>query len=339
MSITIKDVAQKAGVSTSTVSKVLNHWKSISPETSKHVMDTIKELNYTPNTRAVNFAKGATNTIIFLADLSKEVAYSNPHMFDILCGLENHLSDNGYKTVVSNIPTNNTPSDYLEEIISSGVADGVVIHGSAFNSSMEKILAKTDFPHIIIGYPGNKSRLCWVDADNSLAGQIAAKHLIECGYSKISFIGGKKTDLISLKRLNGFESWMYDYGYHIPDSYIKYTDSSINNILIAVNELISLENPPEVIICESNMIAIGVIKALEEKGIRIPEDIAFLTFDIYPYTRIMKPAPTVINIDVYDLGIQAAISILRKISCPSLQVQTYTTLPVIMQGDSTIKIK
>lgn len=335
MSVTIRDVALKAGVSTSTVSKVLNHWTTISPETSSHVLDVIKELDYTPNTRAVSFAKGATNTIIFLTDLSREESYANPHMFDIMCGSENSLFSQGYRMIVDSIPAEMRPDEYLRSVISSGIADGMIIHGSAFHASMEKVLMETSFPHILIGFPGNKSRLSWVDADNSLAGQIAAKHLLDCGYTKIAFIGGKKSDTISVKRLNGFEGWMYDFGYKIPDTYVKYTSSSLADASAAANELLSLDTPPEAIICESNMIAIGLIKALEKDKINVPKDLAFLTFDIYPYTKIMEPEPTVVNIDVYDLGIQAAISLVRKITNPSLLVQTYTTLPVIRQGRST----
>lgn len=335
MSVTIRDVAMKAGVSTSTVSKVLNNWTTISPETSERVKKVIRELDYTPNTRAVSFAKGATNTIIFLTDLSREESYSNPHMFDILCGSENSLSSQGYRTLVAHVPNNVKPDEYLRSIISSGISDGIIIHGSAFHPSMEKVLIETTFPHVVIGFPGARSRLCWVDADNSLAGQIAAKHLLDCGYTKIAFIGGKKSDTISLKRLNGFEGWMYDFGYDVPKSYIKYTDSSLSAASSATTDLLSLNDPPEAVICESNMIAIGLIKRLELMKCSVPGKLAFLTFDIYPYTKIMEPAPTVVNIDVYDLGIQAALSIVRKIKNPSLLVQTYTTLPVIRQGMST----
>ena len=84
MAVTIRDVAKEAGVSTSTVSKVLNNWSSISPATCDRVREAIRKLHYTPNARAVSFAKGASRNILFLSSLKKEEAYRNPHMFDIV---------------------------------------------------------------------------------------------------------------------------------------------------------------------------------------------------------------------------------------------------------------
>ena len=92
MSVTINDVANEAGVSKSTVSKVLNHWTTISPATVKKVHAAIEKLHYTPNSRAVSFAKGATSNIVYLTNLEKDTAYRNPHMFDIMCGVHHTLS-------------------------------------------------------------------------------------------------------------------------------------------------------------------------------------------------------------------------------------------------------
>ena len=87
MAITISDVASEAGVSKSTVSKVLNNWSTISPETTARVQEAIKKLHYIPNARAVSFAKQTTQNIVYLTDLAQNSAYENPHMFDIMCGL------------------------------------------------------------------------------------------------------------------------------------------------------------------------------------------------------------------------------------------------------------
>ena len=180
--------------------------------------------------------------------------------------------------------------------------------------------------------------MCWIDTNNGLAGQFAAQHMLECGYEKVAFIGERKTDHISTQRLNGFLGGMYDYGYRIPDEYIRYTDSTREDACRQTHQLFSLPVPPRAIICENNMLALGVVKALRERQLHIPDEAAFLTFDSYPYSSIIDPVPTVIDIDVYDLGVQAAEMLLRKLKNPSLLVQTYTTLPVLRQGQSTAPI-
>lgn len=337
MSVTIRDVAREAGVSTSTVSKVLNNWASISAETCARVHAAIEKLHYTPNARAVSFARGATKNILFLSSLMKEEAYHNPHMFDILCGVQKELSVHGYTLMLTDIPEDESPEEFLTGQISSRIADGILIHGSCVIPNMSRILLETQFPHIYIGHPNRRSNLCWIDTNHGLAGQFAAQHMLECHYDKIAFIAERRTDDISTRRLNGFLGSMYDYGYRIPEEYICYTDSSKEDAYRQALALLSLPEPPRAIICENNLLALSLCKALLEKHLRVPDDVAFLTFDSYPYSALIEPSPTIVDIDVYDLGVQAAVMLLRKLENPSLLVQSYTTLPVLRQGDTTRK--
>lgn len=335
MSVTIRDVAKEAGVSTSTVSKVLNNWSTISPETCTRVHKAIEKLHYTPNARAVSFARGATKNILFLSSLKKEEAYHNPHMFDILCGVQKELSSHGYTLMLTDIPQNISPEAFLTNQISRRIADGILIHGSCNIPDMSKILLETQFPHIYIGHPRRRSHLCWIDTNNGLAGQFAARHMIECHYEKTAFIAERRTDHISMRRLNGFLGGMYDYGYRIPEEYICYTDCTREDAYRQSIKLLSLPEPPRAIVCENNLLALSLCKALQEKQLRVPDDVAFLTFDSYPYSALIEPTPTIIDIDVYDMGVQAAVMLLRKLENPSLLVQSYTTLPVLRQGATT----
>ncbi len=337
MAYTIKDVAKEAGVSVSTVSKVLNEWTTISPATVLRVNEAISKLNYTPNARAVSFAKQTTRNIVFLTSLEKEEAYKNPHMFDIMCGVNNELSKNNYTMTLSDTSAESYPGATVEQVLNKKCADGMVIHGSAINKETASLLIKEQFPHIIIGHPGFENQLCWVDTNHALAGQYAALHMINCGYKNIAFIGGRKTDNISMQRLKGFLGTMQEYGYFVPASMVCYTDSSVEESYQAFINLISNSpNPPRAIICSSNTIAVGVVKGIQELGLQIPKDIAFLTFDKYPYSKIIEPSPTVVDVNVYDIGVQAGMMILNKIKNPSLQIQSYTTLPVIELGATTV---
>lgn len=339
MAVTIRDVAVEAGVSTSTVSKVLNHWTSISPETSARVREAIEKLHYTPNARAVSFARGRTKNIIFLSNLQKEEAYHNPHMFDILCGVRRELSRCGYTLMLEDVPGEGADGEYFKDLISSRIADGILIHGSCAIPGMAKILLETKFPHIYIGHPGLGSRICWIDINNGLAGQFAAQHMLECHYEKVAFVAESASNHISMQRLNGFVGGMYEYGYRIPEEYIRHTDASRQDAYEQTKKLLDLKEPPRAIVCENNVLALGVVKALSEYGWQIPEKAAFLTFDSYPYSALIEPEPTIIDIDVYELGVQAAVMLLRKMENPMLLVQSYATLPVLRQGHSTCKMQ
>lgn len=335
MAITIRDVAAAAGVSVSTVSKVVNGWTSISAETTARVNAVIKELHYTPNARAVSFARKATMNIIFLTSLEKEEAYKNPHMFDIMCGVYQELSKYHYNVTLVDTSQDNHPGESVERIISEGSADGIVVHGSALDEKTASLITERAFPHTIIGNPGFDSPLCWIDTNHMLGGQFAAEHLLSCGYRKIAFIGGRKTDFISQQRLKGVRQTLLKNGDRMNPSHIVYTDSSREAAHQATLSLIHSDNPPEAIICENNLIALGVSRAIEHAGLIVPKEIAFLTFDRYPYTSVIDPAPTIIDIDVFDMGVQAGSTIARKLENPALLVQSYTTLPLLIQGKTT----
>ncbi len=336
MAVTIREVAKEAGVSISTVSKVLNGWTTISPETVARIQDAIKKLHYVPNSRAVNFARGTTMNILFLAALSKDRAYSNPHMFNILCGVQRELAARNYTLTLVSEPESDSLEEYLEQITSGKIADGILIDGSVFSSKLAKPLISSNYPHMLIGHPGIGSKLCWIDTDNALAGEFAAHHMLECGYSHVAYLTNKEKGYISTQRLNGFLGGMYYYGYRLPDEYIGYCDDSISGGYECAWKILSLSRRPCAIVCENNTLALGAIRAINEKKLSIPEEIALLTFDSYPYSQIIEPTPTVVDIDVYDLGVQAAQMLLRKIENPSLLVQSNTTLPVLKQGETTV---
>lgn len=336
MSVTINDVANEAGVSKSTVSKVLNNWSTISPATVARVHIAIEKLHYTPNSRAVSFARQTTQNIVYLTNLGKDTAYQNPHMFDIMCGVHHELSLQNYSLTLVDTSCESYPGEKVAQVITSRSSDGLIIHGSAINKEIAGLIIDASFPHIIIGHPGFESRLCWVDTNHALAGAYAANHMASCGYKDVAFIGGHKTDYISAQRLRGFQSGMLDHGHHIPANRIAFTDSSRSEGYEAAYQFLISDCRPQAIVCENNTLALGVMKAVAALSLRVPIDIAILTFDVYPYSSIIDPKLTVVDINVYDMGIQAGAMMIRKLESPELLIQSYTTLPVILQGESTI---
>ncbi len=339
MAVTIKDVARAANVSPSTVSKAMNHSPSIPDATVQRIHEVMEQLHYSPNIQARNFAKKTTQNIAFIMQLEPHSAFTNPHMFDILCGVQEVLAQKGYNFSLVSVHQPEEALDTVRRIVQQKSADGVVVHGSATTKELTTFLTETHFPHVLIGKPNFESQACWIDTNNFLSGQIAAEHLCKCGFSEIAFIGGAKQDKIFSQRLNGFLSVMKERGLTVPPEYMKYGDSSSASGFALTNEVLSGSQPPKAIICEDNVVAFGVIKALHQRNLEIPKDISLICFDNYPFSEIMDPMPTVVDIDVHDMGMQAASLLLRKIKKPDLQVQTYTTLPVLIVRNSTRAVK
>lgn len=159
MAATIKDVARLAGTSTATVSKVMNGSYSISQGTVDRVHSAMEELHYHPNVRARNFARQSTRQVLFLTTLGEGAGFSNPHMFEIMSGLEGALGKKGYFLSVKNI----SPEDaveFVKEVFASKMADGVVIHASVISRELDELIKYKEIPHLVLGQPSFASHFC-----------------------------------------------------------------------------------------------------------------------------------------------------------------------------------
>lgn len=334
MAATIKDVAKRAGTSTATVSKVMNGSYSISQPTIDKVKQAMEELNYHPNLRAKNFAKQSTKTVIFVTSIGKDAGFSNPHMFEIMCGLEHALSEKGYTLIVKNI-SEETVCDYIKNAAETKMADGFVIHASVISMKLDELIFEMSIPHLVIGNPNFNSHFCWIDIDNKLAGELAAKHLLEKGYQSLAFVGGKKEDKISMHRLQGVLSVLSEHDVIVPKDYVQHGESDCDSGYAMMEQILNKRERPDAVICANNYIAYGCVNALHDKGISIPKEMGVVTFDDYPFSKILKPMLTVVDIDVFDMGVQAGKYILQKMKKPNLYVQSYITFPTLILREST----
>lgn len=337
MAVTIKDIAKEAGVSIATVSKVINGSPSISQATVQRVNQIMKEYDYYPNFRAQNFARKSTHNVVFVTNLERNTAFFDPYMFEIMSGLQRSLSSKDYTLGVVNVSEENQ-QDIISQIIAQKSTDGLVIYGSVLTKEMATLILKTSFPHIIIGATRFENQLCWINSNNDLAGEIAANHLIEQGYSSISFIGAIEKDVVSANRLQGAITALSERGHKLDIRNVKNKELTIEEGYRLMEEIISGGGHPDAVICANNYIALGVMKCLEYHKLRIPKDIGVITFDDYPFSRVTTPKMSVVNIDVFDMGIQAGKLIINKIKKPNLQVQSHSTLPNLIVRGSTKRV-
>lgn len=336
MGVTIKEVAKAAGVSISTVSKVINGHYSISEETQERVRQVIRELNYYPSASAQSFAKGATRSVIALTDLGPNITFSNPHMFEIIAGLEETLRARGYRLALCGAQPS-TACEMAEELISRRSADALAVHVSVMTHQLAALLVRTHFPHIVLGKPTFDSQVCWIDINNVSSGLIAAAHLAETGYRRIAFLGGQDHDRNSAHRLEGVRQGLEGAGLSLDDQYIWLGDSTPADGLRMTGKLLSREPLPDAVVCANNYIALGCVSAIRERGMEIPGQIAVMTFDDHPFSQVMEPPLTVVDIDVRGMGNQAGKFLLDMVRHPNTQVQTYVTTSNLMVRESTVR--
>ena len=211
----------------------------------------------------------------------------------------------------------------------------MILHASVVSKDVAICLAHTELPYIVVGAPDFSNQLCWIDTNNSVAGQIAVTHLRRNGYDRIAFIGGPKEDTISAHRLSGALATLNE---KIPAGYLREGPPTSEGGAAAARALLALPMQPNAVICANQYIAFGCVNELKVSGIRIPEDMAVITFDDFPFSKIIEPQLSVVNLDMFDMGEQAAKVVLRRIRTPQYLVQSQTTLPILIERQSTKKL-
>ncbi len=332
MSATIYDLAEAAGVSISTVSKALNDSYSISENTKKRIREIADSMGYKPNARARSFARRKNGIILFAADLSRGVGFENPHMFEIVTGVDRYLDEKGYSLILKHVSKDAAPES-VKELMLGEEADGIIIHAGILSKQLAFVLGKEQYPHLIIGKPDFANTLSWIDVSHESAGQIAANYLLDKGYRRIVFLmGDAVNDQISLRRLDGINMVFEEEELSIE------TITGITNYeesRIIAEEILRRDNIPEVILCTNNYLAMGCMQSIRTEKLSIPDDIAIMTFDNYPFSMLTVPTLTAIEVDMYDMGNQAARFMLQKIKKPNLQTQSFCTTPILIEREST----
>lgn len=333
--ITIKDVAKAAGVSISTVSKVINDAPTISKATKERIRDLMKEMNYYPNVIARSFVHQSSKNIGVIMELKRNYAFIHSHVYEILGGIEGVLNENGYMVTLLNTTTFGNSIEPYEKLIREKRVDGMIIHIANINKSLCKKIDELGFPYIIIGQPDFESNISWIDVNNKAAGEIATKHLLDEGFSRIAFIGSTSKDNVSNSRQLGYRSTLIANNIKVCKEYLMEGEPSEDGSEEMMEQLLNLPVPPDSIICLNNYVAIGALKAIKRRGLRIPQDIAIISFDNYPLSMYTEPPLSVVDNDVFELGAHAAKALLNKIDNPNLQMQYSMLSPKLILRNSS----
>ena len=334
MSVSIKDVANKAGVSISTVSKALNDKSSVSSSTIERIKQTAEEMGYVPNSRARVFATKETKQIVFVADIPKDTAFYNPHIFEIIMGLQHSVSKSGYSLIVESVEKKEA-LEYISSLYKKNMADALVVHASIITKRLESLIVKSNLPHLIIGQPDYQSTLSWIDTDNTLSGAIAIRHLLKKDYYPVAFVGGKADDMISLHRFEGAERELKQNNLNFEGQYVLSTSSTIVSGMNAAKKILKMEKPPRSVLCANSVIAFGMMQELRNQKIKVPKDIAVMTFDRYPFSDFTEPRVTSVDMNMYEIGEEAGSILIKNLSHPNLRIQTFTSEPCIFEREST----
>jgi len=305
--ISIKEVAKAAGVSTSTVSRVINNSPSISQSTKDKVWAVIKKLNYSPNNIAKALITNKSYTIALLIDVDDDKSFQNPFFYEVIHGIEKSCQEKEFSLMVANVNTKMKKQDIISWLVKSKRAEGIVLPVSILTRELVKELKDMGIPFVAVGEVDSiQDNVSWVDIDNKKGTEKAVYYLYEQGLKDIAFIGYDSTKDFSKRRVEGFKSAIEKIGISNNDSWIISCNNSKEQGYKEMMKLIDSGKMPQAVICGNDSLSVGVIKAIQDKNLKIPEDISVISFDSRQIASLMYPEVTTVDVDVFEMGYQSA---------------------------------
>jgi DNA-binding LacI/PurR family transcriptional regulator len=329
--VTIKDVANKAGVSTATVSRVINNTGYASAESRRKVETSISIMGYTHNTLARSLVTKRTHLIALIID-----NISNPFYPQFTLGVEETAEKNGYSVILCNIGSDaEKERNYVKHLTGLQV-DGMIFVVSKIRENIYGKQIAINIPVVCLDrqiYIPNSDQ---VVLDQFWGAYYITKHLIDKGHKRIAHIMGPRDYLTAQDRKEGYSKALEENDIRVIQRLIVEGDYTTEYGKIAMNQLLNLENKPTAVFAANDLMAIGAMDAIRKKGFRIPEDIAVAGFDDIPFAALYTPSLTTVSQPTLQMGSLAMQMLIERIKgTASLETREVIFRPAIVVREST----
>ena len=338
--VTIRDVAKMAGVSRSTVSLVLNNSLLIKEKTRQKVQDIIKETNFVPNNSARSLSSKVTYSlgiIVVLSEVSQNKNYEYIHETkiysqDIIAGISGVLAGSKYKLLEERFCINEAKGD-LPKIIKNRLIDGALIVGTLYDESFIDLMLSWNKSLIVVG--GHKeNKVDSVNPDPGKGVELAAEKLIETGHKNICLVNAPKIFRSSVDRLVALKEIQKKSPKDIAWPLVYAPSNTGEGGYRAMKELYDSGNQPDGIIAGNTMIAMGILRYLYERGIRVPDDVSIIAYEDSILSGYSYPAMSAINIQKEYMGELAASMLLERMEKPNKEITNIVVDPFLVSRDS-----
>ncbi len=331
---TMKDIARLAGVSTSTVSHVINKSRFVSDEIAERVNNAAQQLNYAPSALARSLKMNRTKTIGMLVTTS-----TNPFFGEVVKGVERSCYHQGYNLILCNTEGDNQRMKASINTLLQKRVDGLLLMCSTLEGERLDVFDRyPDIPIVVMDwgpilFASDKIQ------DNSLqGGYMAAKHLIECGHKEIGCITGPLIRHQAQMRYEGYKRALAEAGIAINPDWIVESDFECEGGYQAFEKLYQRGKLPSALFVSNDMMAMGVIQAASQRGLRIPDDLSLIGYDDVHIAKFMTPALTTIHQPKYRLGKAAVDTLLYRLENPDTTAQVVQLEPTLVVRNSVRKL-
>jgi len=330
MSVSIYDVAKKAGVSVVTVSRVINNVPTVRQSSKDKVFEAIKELNYQPNAAARSLARGKTNVIgLIIPNLT------DPFIMEVVDRVDRELEKMGYFLALSVIEkTEEDCKARSNFLFQHERVDGILIMTPLFERDYVNSLKAKNLPFVILDnqiYPFTEPSIV---VDNYKGGYEVTRYLLELGHNKIGYIGGPEELLAAVQRGKGYMNALEEIG--LEPFCMERGDYDISTGYEVTKKWIESDKLPTAIFAGDDHIAFGVIDALRQFNIRVPEDVSVVGFDDHPFASKLHPFLTTVKQPAVEIGIKGVETLFKIMKGEQKSNVVIKLSPTLIKRDSTV---
>ena len=317
--VTVTQVAERAGVSTATVSRVLSGSHAVRQELRKLVLGAARELGYRPNRAARNLRKRVSRTVgVLVPDIE------NPFFTSVICGIEEVLQEKDYSLLLANYDERpERETNQINALLAEGVG-GLIFAVSRDPSDEYETMAAMKIPMVAVSRRPGKLRVDQVMVANAEGARAAVAHLISLGHKRIGLVSGPASLNTARERNLGYELALADAGLKVIPELVVREEFRQAGGYAGTLKLLALRNRPTAIFTASNLITLGALQAIHARQMSIPDDIAIVGFDDMPWAVSLQPPLTAVAQPARDVGRTAAQLLLERLGKPDLPKRVVT---------------
>lgn len=310
--ITLKDIAEIAGVTSMTVSRVVNGKGLVKESTRQRILKIVKELDYKPNLLARSLSSMKSKTIGIIIPKTEQVFLDN-YLAQILTGVMTVVKENDYKLMIYPVEDSDNNGNLYLTAARSKLVDGILLLKPKINDKNLSSLAESGFPYLLINHRSNSEEYNYIDTDMYHSTISVVNYLYEKGCRNIGFIAGNMEEQNSIDQLEGYKKGLENVGLPFDENDVIFAKANAGKAYTDLENWLRMETIPDAIICATDYIAIAVIDRLKVEGIAVPDDIAVVGFNDIDLAKFIRPPLTTVKQPLLRIGKTAAENLIAMI--------------------------
>lgn len=311
----LEDIAKLSGVSRSTVSRVINNDPNVRESTRRRVQEVIRKMNFQPNLAARTLAAGHARVIGLVIPMGVATMFTDPYFPMLIKGISTACNANDYSVMLW-LAEPEYERRTINQVLHNGMIEGVVVASVLMDDPIIQALIHSKMPFVLIGRHPTNPNVSYVDVDNRASSRQLMEHLIGQGYRRIATITGAQNMIAGSDRLLGYMDALTQNGIPIDMEMIAPGNFTEEGGYAAMQRI--LPHSPQAVFVASDTMALGALRAIQQAGLRVPEDIAVAGFDDMPFAARLDPPLTTVRQPVQETGVRAAETLFDLLAEPDL---------------------